>query len=478
MKRYEDPKWAASMALSLDYNYAMAEAVGENGLKEAELQEIAPRLQSLERTLNADRQQGRLGFLELPYQAQILKELQRTAKPLLEWLWDVVLLGMGGSALAARALQQALCHPQHNKMPMARRQHRPGLWIADNLDPDHLFGLLDGLDLRRTGLNVVSKSGDTPETLAQFMWLYRLLKGRLGEDRVRERCVVTTGPAGALRQLALQKGFATLTIPEEIPGRFSIFSAVGLFPAVLLGIDAEELLAGARFMDQRLRQAGPEQNLAYRLAALYFLFASRRARSIMVLMPYASTLAGLVEWCSYLWAESLGKKLDRQGRAIQTGVTPVGAQGATDQHSQLQLYMEGPQDKLITFLEVGTFKHNLEIPDTFGDLEACGYLRGHNLGELLLAEKRATAFNLLKAHRPSLTLRLPEINPFTIGQLLYLWQVVTLAVADLQGVNPLDTPGVAGGKATANGLMGRPGFEAYQREFLEAPAALEKYTLS
>jgi glucose-6-phosphate isomerase len=479
-KRFQDPKWVAGQALSLDYNYAMREFVGEHGLGEGDLAELAPRVAALDLDLQAGRENGTLGFMNLPYQEEVLKEIKRVSKPVLDWCWSLVVLGIGGSALGTRALQQALCHPQFNLFPMARRQHRPSLWVADNIDSDFLYGLLDGLDLRRLAFNVISKSGATAETLAQFLVLYQLLKGRVGEDKARERLIVTTdAEKGPLRRLVAREGFASLSIPANVGGRFSVLSAVGLLPASLAGIDVEELLAGARFMDQRLKTADPSRHLAYRLASLYYLFASgQRRRNILVFMPYATSLAGMADWFCQLWAESLGKKVDREGRVVHAGTTPVSAQGVTDQHSQLQLYVEGPQDKLITFLEVDKFQHHLEIPNLYADEAELSYLQGHSLNDLFQAEKRATAFNLMKEGRPSLTIRLPEINAFTIGQLIYLLEVTTVAAGSLFGVNPLDQPGVEGGKRITYGLMGRPGFETCRREFEEAPPLLEKYVIS
>ena len=456
----------------------MIEFVGDRGLSPADLEGLAPRLAAAHPELAAARRSGGLAFMELPYQTEVLTRVRQVAKPLLEWCWDFVVLGIGGSALGARALHQALCHPQYNRFNMARRQHRPALWVLDNIDPDNFFGMLDGLELRRTAFNVISKSGSTAETLAQFLFAYQLLQGRLGEAKAREHFVVTTDPEkGNLRRLATQEGFPSLSVPPQVGGRFSVLTPVGLLPAAMVGIDLEELLAGARFMDQRLTAAAPQDNPAYRLAALYYLFA-RKARNILVVMPYAAALTGMADWFCQLWAESLGKRQDLEGQEVWAGTTPVKAVGATDQHSQLQLYMEGPQDKLITFLEVGNFHHRLEIPDLFPEVEGLHYLGGHSLNDLIQAEKVATAFNLTKAGRPNLTLRLPAINAFTIGQLIYLLEVVTVAAASLLGVNPLDQPGVEGGKQTTYGLMGRPGFEAHRREIEEGPPPMEKYRVS
>lgn len=477
-KRYKDPQWAAGQAVVLDYNYAMSDFAQQQGLRPEDLEALAPRLEAVHEDLMQRRTQGRLAFLDLPYQEQVLKEIRRITKPLLEWCWEFVVLGIGGSALGARALHQALCHPQHNFFAPARRNYRSGLWVADNIDPDYFYGLLDGLELRRTAFNVISKSGSTAETLAQFLFIYQLLRGRMGEAKARERLIVTTDPEkGSLRRLAAQEGFPALSIDPRVGGRYSVLTAVGLFPAMMAGVDVEELLAGARFMDQRLTNAGVRHNMAYRLAALYYLFA-QKSRNILVLMPYSTSLTGLADWFCQLWAESLGKRFDLQGREIHAGTTPVRAVGVTDQHSQLQLYMEGPRDKLITFLEVEKFKHRVEIPDLFPQEEGLHYLGGHSLNELLQAEQKATAFRLARAGRPNLTLRLPEINAFTIGQVIYLLEVLTVAAGGLFQVNPLDQPGVEGGKQTAYGLMGRPGFEEARREFDAAPPKREEYQLS
>ena len=477
-KRFEDPSWAAGQALSLDYNFCMGEFVGGQGLSSSELEALGPRLAAVHQELTAARQSGILAFMDLPYQQEMVAAVRQVAKPLLEWCWEFVVLGIGGSALGPKALHQALCHPHYNRFPMARRHHRPALWVLDNIDPDNFYGMLDGLELRRTAFNVISKSGSTAETLAQFLFVYQLLKGRFGEAQARERLILTTDPEkGNLRHLASQDDIPSLIVPPSVGGRYSVLTPVGLLPAAMVGIDLEELLAGARFMDQRLNSPEYQKNPAYCLAALYYLFG-QKSRNILVMMPYATPLGGMADWFCQLWAESLGKMYDLQGRVVHTGVTPVKAVGATDQHSQLQLYMEGPQDKLITFLEVEKFQHHLELPDLFPELAGLHYLGGRSLNELLRAEKEATAFNLRKAGRPNLTLRLPEINAFTIGQLIYLLEVATVAAASLLGVNPQDQPGVEGGKNTTYGLMGRPGFEAQRREIEESPPPLEKYLVS
>ncbi len=477
MKHYEDPKWMVNQAVSLDYNYAMADFVGDRGLKAEELDALTPRLAQVHEELQAGRQSGKYAFFDLPYDLENLKRIRALAKPLLEWCWEFIVLGIGGSALGARALHQALCHPQHNMLPVGRKKHHSGLWVLDNVDPDYVYGMLDALNMKRVAVNVISKSGTTAETLSQFLFVYRLLLSRIGsEHHLPERIFITTDPEkGPLRELAAQKDFKSLPIPPGVGGRYSVFTAVGLFPAHLAGIDVEELLAGARFMDQRLQDSPVAENMAYKLAALYYLYFREKNRPILVTMPYAAGLMGLAEWFAQLWAESLGKRTDVHGNLVETGSTPVRAVGVTDQHSQLQLYMEGPHDKLITFWSVDKFQHSLQIPDYFQELGALNYLTGHTLNELFKAEETATAYNLMKAGRPNLSLVLPEVNPFAVGQLIYLLEVATVAAGALLEINPLDQPGVEGGKKTAHGLMGRPGFETYRQEFDEAKPKLSKF---
>jgi glucose-6-phosphate isomerase len=222
-------------------------------------------------------------------------------------------------------------------------------------------------------------------------------------------------------------------------------------------------------MDQHLKDAPIDSNPAYRLAALFYLFATAKQRPILVFMPYANALSGLAEWFGQLWSASLGKQT-----AASTLVTGL---GAVDQHSQLQVYKEGPADKLVTFLTVDKFANNLDIPDSYPDDPACSSLGGHLFQELLGAEQQATAGDLMQAGRPNLTLHLPEINPFTIGQLIYLLEVVAVTAAYLFGVEASGQVAAAGGKQSASGLMGRREFETYRQEGAAAKPALDKYRL-
>lgn len=473
------PREYPEVPLTLDHNFVMAEFLGPaNGLQEDDFTALQPRLTALDQQIQTWRAQGEIGFFDLPFDTGMAKEIKTLAKQLKEWARDVLVLGIGGSALGARALHQALCHPAHNYLPIGRRQYQCRLFVADNIDPDSFYGLLDDLELKRTVVNVISKSGGTPETIAQFLYMYNLLQGRLGASQAKESFVLTTDPEqGDLRRLAAAGGFATLAVPSNVGGRFSVLSPVGLFPAAMAGVDIEGVLAGARFMAQHLQSASLANNPAYRLAACLYLAYTKKGRHIQVFMPYAASLIGCADWLCQLWAESLGKKNSLDGRPVFTGPTPVRAVGPTDQHTQLQLYMEGPPDKIITFLEVEKFQHHMNIAPCFPEIPGMQYLAGHSLGELLATEKKATAYSLMQAGRPNLTIKIPEINAFTIGQLIYLFEVAVVAMGSLLQINPFDQPGVEGSKQTTFSLMGRPGYEARRQELAAAPPLQDKYCL-
>jgi len=359
----------------------------------------------------------------------------------------LVLDGIGGSALGPLALQTAL------------RPRRRRLVVLDNVDPDGVRARLMGLDPARTAVNVVTKSGSTAETMANLLVLLEWMERGLGSRHVRRWTATTDPEKGDLLVLARRLGVSTLEIPPNVGGRFSILTAVGLLPAAFLGLDTDALLEGARAMRRHCWSAAPERNVGVVGAVLLHGMATRRGRNIQVVMPYADALIHLADWYRQLWAESLGKRRDRRGRVVETGQTPVTSLGATDQHSQVQLYMEGPRDKVVTFLEVLAVSRDVRIPRRHQDLDSLGYLGGRTLGELIAAEKRGTEVAFTAAGRPNLTYLLPRVSAHVVGQLLYLFEFQTALSGELYGIDAFDQPGVEAGKLAAYALMGRKGHE-------------------
>jgi len=459
------------LKITLDFNNLMAESVQGEGITEQELSGTAERARQILQEMQERRAQGQLPFMDLPYQRGMVKEIKEYARTVKGKFTDLVILGIGGSALGGITLHHALHPPFYNLLPPGQRKGCPRIFFAENIDPDGFNGLLDLLDVRTTLFNVISKSGETAETMAQFLIVRDLLVKKLGGKRSRENLLITTdAESGWLRQICRSEGLADFTVPQGVGGRFSVFTPVGLLPAALTGIDCEGLLSGARFMDGLCKREDVGKNPAALLATALYLLDVRRGKRMVVMMPYCDALKDLAYWFRQLWAESLGKK-------DEVGPTPINALGVTDQHSQLQLYMEGPLDKVIIFIAVKKYQETLLIPRAYPGLEGLRYLGGHTLNELIVAERMATEYSLTKNRRVNCTVTLPELNAFTLGQLLYLLETATVFAGSLYQVNPFDQPGVEEGKKLTYGIMGRKGYEVKKREIKEGGKKLTKYII-
>jgi glucose-6-phosphate isomerase len=430
--------------VSVDLNLMFAPAV-KNGLVADAYRAMTKAASAAVDDVNSLVAKGTLGFVGLPDDEALAAKAIALGTRLRARFDTFVVLGIGGSSLGGRCLMRALA-------PDAR------VIFLDNVDPDGFLLALDRLDLDKTVFNVISKSGGTVETAAQFCVVRDRLKRAFGEAGYRERMVATTDPSeGLMRKIADAEGLETLSVPQNVGGRFSVLSAVGLLPAAFAGVDVRALLAGARSMRERTRNKDLAKNPALAIAASHVL-AMKSGRPIHVMMPYRDALRPFSEWYAQLWGESLGKALSRAGEHIHVGPTPVAALGTTDQHSQVQLYIEGPHDKVVTFLAVKEGARTLAFP---GDVpEGYAYLRGHTMEALLDAEQRGTALALAREGRPSLTVTLPSLDAHSLGELFFLYEAATAFAGSLLGIDAFDQPGVELGKKIAFALMGRKGFEA------------------
>jgi len=446
--------------IKLYYKNVMADALcSEHGITSAQLKELAKKTSPLISRLNNEREAGKTPYRDLPFNTEIPRQVIKLVAEVKNGCENLVVLGIGGSALGNIALQTAL-NPYMSNLDDKRRRG-PRLFVFDNVDPIQFGSFLDWVDdkLDKTIFNVISKSGQTSETAAQFLIIHKLLLDRIGPKGLRKQVIATTDPRkGTLRKITDDLKLRCLEVPDGVGGRFSVLSAVGLFSAAMCGIDIDSLLAGARSMDKRVSREDFYKNPAAILAAINYHFYNR-GKKISVMMPYSYALKDLADWYRQLWAESLGKATDLSDNEVHIGPTPIKALGATDQHSQIQLYREGPNDKLFTFLQVHDFGKDLEIgsaPDCAPEL---GFLAGKNLGTLLNNEKRATEYALLQNQRPCLTVLFPEVNAYTVGQFIYLYEVTTSLAGALFGINPYDQPAVELGKEATFALMGKPGRE-------------------
>jgi glucose-6-phosphate isomerase len=431
---------------------------GERGLSRPRLAELAKRFPAVQGDVRNRRDAGDYAFQSLTEQDDTVKAIDTFAQGMGQAYDHVLVLGIGGSALGTKAILNALRPPAWNELDDEGREFYPRLTVLENVDPTSVGSVLRRIDPRRVLVNVISKSGGTPETLAQYLVVRAWLEDALGEAAGRH-LVFTTDPArGALREIAGRDGIATLEVPPAVGGRYSVLSSVGLLPAALVGVDIGALLAGAR----RAVEAAEGDDLLRNPAALYagLLWAADvwLGARIHVVMPYSDRLREFSEWYRQLWAESLGKRLDRRGEVINAGPTPVGAVGATDQHSQVQLFMEGPYDKAVTFIDVAKPGEDITIPggrDLPADL---AYLPGHTLNELLRAELEATSSALARMGRMNMTLRLPDLSAASFGELIMFFQLASGYAGVWYNVNPFDQPGVELGKRLTFGAMGRSGF--------------------
>jgi glucose-6-phosphate isomerase len=464
MADYRKRRWRNQPAVRVDVNGALDALLGDRGLGAQDLESLGPTVSQAHDRLVARREAGELRFRELPHDRQGIQSVLELAREVREEFDTLVVLGIGGAALGARAVYRALCPRFHD--------HRPGssergvrLIIADNVDPATFGAILDEIDLHHTAFNVISKSGETAETMSQFLVAReRLLKTFGAVDYSRHVVITTDADAGALRQIVNDEGFRSLAIPPGIPGRYGVLSAVGLFPAAAAGIDVAELLRGAAAMDERCSSPSLFENPAYLHAAVCYLAHVARQKNVQVMMPYSDALRDFGEWFVQLWGESLGKSLDVDGQPAASGQTPVAAVGACDQHSKLQFFAEGPDDKLVTFVRVEDHGARLEVPQGYVDLESVGYLGGRTLGDLLNLEQRAAEVALASLGRMTTVVHVPVVNEFTLGQLFYLFEVQTAFAGTLYRVDPFDQPGVEECKRLIYGLAGRRGYEEKRAE--------------
>ncbi len=478
MSAYMNEDFREKMKLRLNFNNMMEAFVGEKGIQEEEIAAIAAEIEDAEKAMVAKRANGGMDWRDLPYnQDQVVEDILEYAAWAKEEFDAFVVLGIGGSALGPIALQQALNHPYYNELSKEKRGGWPKFYVADNVDPERLVYLFQTIDPARTLFNVTSKSGGTSETMSQFMIIKSMLEEQLGKEEAAKHIVCTTdAEKGNLRPICDQEGYKSFVIPAGVGGRFSELTPVGLLPAAMTGIDIKELLAGAAFMDEQCKEEDTYRNIGHMYGILSYL-AMKQGKNIQVMMPYADSLKYMADWFAQLWAESLGKKYNNDGQEVFAGQTPVKALGVTDQHSQVQLYAEGPFDKMIVFLGVDQYREEIVIPKIYGEIPSLGFLGGASHSQLIQTEQMATEYALLKAGKMNMTLTVPQVNAFTMGELLYLFEVATAFAGELLQINAFDQPGVEGGKNATYAMFGRPGYEDVKKELDSRPEADARFII-
>ncbi|MFA5499168.1 MAG: glucose-6-phosphate isomerase [Candidatus Cloacimonadia bacterium] len=433
--------------ISYDYGNLLRSDKIQNGITNSDFVDLSQEVAEVHLRIQQDQQLETVGFFSLP--DRNVDHLIAAAKTLRERFETLVVIGIGGSALGNKALFSALLNSKNLDREVI---------VLDNVDPNMLHQVLSSIDLENTLFNIITKSGTTTETMALYLIILDVLKKNF-PDTYKEHVVITTDPEkGFLREIIRKEKYLGFDVPDNVGGRFSVLSDVGLLSSAFAGIDIKELLRGAAAMRKRCNNDDISKNPAYLNGLNHYIYYKKGYR-VSVMMPYSNDLYDLADWYRQLWAESLGKKIDDDGDFVFTGQIPVKAIGATDQHSQLQLYMEGPNDKIITFLEVEDFDNDYVIPDLFPKINEFAYLANKTLSHLLNTEKIATELALYEAGRPNCTIKFPALNEYNIGEFIFMYQVQTLFTGYLMNIDPLNQPGVEDGKKNTMALMGREGFE-------------------
>ena len=413
------------------------------------------------------------GFIELPLgllveelaedkdngPTSLLKRTEQAAQQFRSEIDRVVLLGIGGSFMGTRALYEALCHPLHNELDREQRRGVPRLYFeGNNVDNDTVGSLLqllteccrDNSDLRqRWGIIVISKSGGTLETAVAFRLFRQALEAYYGADSAESRCYVVaiTGETGKLRDVAAARDYRTvLSIPDNVGGRFSVFTPVGLFPAAVLGLDFRQLARGAADMTDCFRDEPFERNPVLQYTATCHLFEQDHGLNIRVLSTWGKRLEALGTWYDQLLAESLGKN--------NLGATPITVVNTRDLHSRGQQHQEGTRDKLITNLIVEEpATEPITIPEMADDKDNLNRLSGKSLPNVLSAAIEGTNRAYAAVDRPTADLVLPKLDEYGLGQLMQMLMLATVVEGRMIGVNPYGQPGVEAYKKNMNEIL-------------------------
>jgi glucose-6-phosphate isomerase len=413
-----------------------ADRVGEHGLDAEHLENLTHRIRGFRSRIAKERERGEHAYLNLPADTGTLEQVFRIAQPRLGRFDHLVVIGIGGSALGLRAIENALCFDG---------PPRPAVHVLDNTDPALFRRVLGRIEPARTLAVAVSKSGGTLETVLGLGALVELFRDR-GLPLADHLLVVTDPESGPLRRFADNHGLMSADIPPGVGGRFSVLSAAGLLPAALLNVDVAALLAGAARTVGLSTQGPIEDDWPARLGLMAADLCRARGKSQLVFMPYSARLERVADWFVQLWDESLGKAGALDGSTVSAGQTAIRAVGATDQHSQLQLFLEGPNDKLLVFTRVEHHGPDMTAANfAFSDFGAA-YVEGRTLAQVLHAQLEGTTEACTRRERPNATLRLPTLNAETLGELLMGLQIATTYAGLSFGINPYDQPSVELGK--------------------------------
>ena len=468
MVNYTDKSWQDSMKIKLDYNNMMSFIVGEeHGLTTDQLSSMADHVKSAHKKVFEKTGKGNdfLGFLDLPLKGrEELDKIKAVGNKLANSTDRFVSLGIGGSYLGVKALFDALKSPYHNELSREKRNNKPKVYFeGNNLDSDsmsHLFDLLpkssaDNIE-DKFCVVVISKSGTTVETALSFRLFQERAKEVYGDKANEYLVAITDESKGKLKSIADTEKYESFVIPDNVGGRYSILTPVGLLPAVIMGIDIDQLLAGANYMKSLCESDDWENNPACMYAVLQYL-SYKQGRNLSAMAAWSKGLESVGFWYDQLCAESLGK--DGQGRVPFTIVNN------RDLHSRGQELQDGEHNTVVTNLFVEKANQQITFQKNDEDRDSLNYLAGKTVKSMQFGALEGTNYAYAKDNRPTMNILFPQLNEFTLGQFFYMMEVSTVIEGYLNQINPLDQPGVEAYKKFMFANLGREDMKKYKEEF-------------
>ncbi|WAA10026.1 glucose-6-phosphate isomerase [Fervidibacillus albus] len=399
-----------------------------------------------------------LGWIDLPvnYDQEEFSRILKSAEKIKNDSDVLVVIGIGGSYLGARAAIEMLNHSFYNALPKDKRKTPQVIFVGNNISSTYMKDVMDLLDGKDWSINVISKSGTTTEPAIAFRIFRKLLQEKYGVEEARKRIYATTDKArGALRTLANEEGYETFVIPDDVGGRYSVLTAVGLLPIAVSGVDIEQMMAGAAKAREDFGTSELEENLAYQYAAIRNILYNK-GKTIEMLINYEPGLQYFAEWWKQLFGESEGKD--------QKGIYPSSANFSTDLHSLGQYVQEGRRDLFETVIKVEKARHELTIDEEDQDLDGLNYLSGKTVDFVNTKAFEGTILAHTDGNVPNLVVKIPAMDAYTFGYLVYFFEKACAMSGYLLGVNPFDQPGVEAYKVNMFALLGKPGFEEKKAE--------------
>jgi len=460
-----------------DYTVALKQSVREKGKPSHRIfKDAIPLVYEAINALAELKNKRVIGFTEVPFDNLNIQKVKKLNEEIQEWADTLVVVGIGGSSLGNKSLHMALNYYDGAYFPSKGKNNKK-VYILDNLDSKQIDLILTKVDLNKTVFNIISKSGATLESIANFLVLLEEVR-KNKKDFYKHFIFTTTVGKGDLYNYASEIGSPILEIPDNVGGRYSVLTPVGLFSTLFNEINIDQIIEGAKFAHSYSWEYNLNNNPAAAAALIYYLYFTDFYKNTHVFWSYSSFLEALGQWFCQLWAESLGKKYKAGNKCKNIGQTPLAAVGPRDQHSLWQLFVDGPDDKFYTFLEIKNYFCDFKISNQINNYESFDILKNVSLNEIISNEEKAIEFVLAKIGRPFVRFGLEKIDEFYMGQFIFLMEFITALVGLMLKINPFDQPGVEEGKITTYALLNHPKYQKKKDELEKIYSSYKKYQTS